>query len=159
MCSLDRLIKEELGFLLRSVRLVSKRKAKKANRKNLTFAGLGAVVFPEDFVLGDVGIEVLQGVFRDVFSHNNLVVSKDVGKGQRRQPALVVGLHRVEPHFSWGDREPDGQISSGILCGHASRPHCLHIAGHDAVPAVRQDTSPREQGHHPGWEEVKSRSL
>lgn len=98
-------------------------------------------MFTEGFVFGNVRIKVLQRVFGNVFSHNNLVVSKDVGERQSGQPAFVVGFHRVESHFSWRDRKGVcvGQGHSGS-CRHlwapSSCPHHLHVPGYQTRPAL-----------------------
>lgn len=95
-------IKRGTSFtLLQSEIIFQNLKKKKQNGKNLTFAWLGAVVFTEGFVFGNIRIEVLQRVFGNVLSHNNLVVSKDVSKRQSGQPAFVIRFHRMESHFSW----------------------------------------------------------
>lgn len=134
-------VKGELHLLYSNMRLFSRSLSKKANRKNLTFTWLGAVVFTEGFVFGNVRIQVLQRVFRDVFSHNNFVVSKDVSEWQSRQPAFIVGFHRVESHFSQKSREGwvrvgDTQLPADILCGHSSCPHYVYVTGYKIMLAL-----------------------
>lgn len=71
-------------------------------------------MFTKGFVFGNVRIKELQRVFRNVFSHNNLVVSKDVSKWQSRQPAFIVGFYRVESHFSWKNRKGEGPLGGSV---------------------------------------------
>lgn len=66
----------------------------------LAFAPLAVVKPAEGLVLGDVGVEEFQRVFRDDAIRDDFVVSYDVDERQRAQPALGVGLHRVELDFS-----------------------------------------------------------
>lgn len=51
---------------------------------SLTFVWLTAVVFAKGFVFGDIWVQVLEGVFRNVVCHDNFVVAQYVGKRQGR---------------------------------------------------------------------------
>lgn len=66
----------------------------------LAFAGLTVVKPPESLVLGDVGVEELEGVFWDKTIGDHFVVSYDVGKWESTEPVLSVRLHGVELHIS-----------------------------------------------------------
>lgn len=143
------------------MRLFAKSWGKQANRKDLTFAGLGAVVFTEGFVFGNVRIKVLQRVFGNVFSHNNLVVSKDVGERQSRQPTFIVGFYRVESHFSWKNRKGGWREVHSGSCRHSWGPFFLptsssrHWLSSNASPFLQcgRHRVPCDWGHpHRLWE-------
>lgn len=93
-------------------------------------------MFTEVFVFGNVRIEVLHRVFRNVFSHNDLIIPKDVSKRKSRKQAFVLGFYGVESHFCKSRKQRNIQVPEGILCGHSSCPHSLPVTGYKMMPAL-----------------------